>query len=224
MESAEARLATAQAKLRDLIIVSPFDGVLGIRHVSRGTLLNPGTLITTLDDLSAVKLDFAVPETFLASLKPGQDIEAHSVAWPGETFKGTVSCIDSRVDANTRAVTVQAVIPNPENRLRPGMLLTVKLFSNQRNSACVPEKALVAYGEHQYVYILRKDSTVEKREVKLGQRDSGQVEITAGLNKNECIVVEGTTDLRDGAKVLMSDGGKTDVGGNNRPRTSSPEK
>ena len=98
-----------------------------MRRVSVGSLISPGTVITTLDDTSTVKLDFTVPETFLSAMQPGLDISARSVAYPETDFIGQVSSIDSRVDPATRSVTVRALVPNPSELLKPGMFLTVRL-------------------------------------------------------------------------------------------------
>ncbi len=202
-DTAAAELQVAQANLEFLMIKAPFDGALGIRRISPGTLVTPGNVITTLDDLSLIKLEFTVPETFLSELKPGQKIEASSAALKGEVFTGTVASIDSRVDATTRAVVVQAKIPNSDQRLRPGMLFTVSLICNQRRAVCVPEKALVAFGEKQYVFLFKADGTAQKREVRIGRREAGRVEILQGLAAGEQLIVDGTMDLRDGAKVRL---------------------
>jgi len=203
-QAAEARLAAAQARLKDLAITAPFAGVLGIRRVSPGALVNSGTVITTLDDLDLIKVDFTVPERRLGDIKIGQTIEARSVVWPGRVFIGQVAGIDSRVDSTTRAVTVQAHLPNPDHRLRPGMLLTVVLISRPREAVCVPEKALLAYADKQYVFVLAPDGTVERRELRLGEREAGWVEIEKGLKADEKVVVEGLMDLKDGARVRVA--------------------
>lgn len=203
-EAAQARLAAAQARLRDRAIMAPFAGVLGIRRVSLGALVAAGTAITTLDDLDLIKADFTLPETLFADIAIGQTIEARSVAWPDGTFTGTVVTIDTRVNPTTRAVTVQAHIPNPQHRIRPGMLLTVSLISRLRESLCVPEKALLAYGDKHYAFVLKSDNTVEQRELRLGEREVGWVEIEDGLKDGESIVTEGLMDLKDKVRVRVA--------------------
>lgn len=141
-DAAKARMDTIRARLKDRVITAPFDGVLGFRRVSQGTLVSPGTEITTLDDIRTIKLDFPVPETFLANVASGQKIAAQSAAWPETDFEGVVRAVDSRVDPVTRAVTVRAEIANPDARLRPGMLLTVRLLKPERQTLALPEIAL----------------------------------------------------------------------------------
>jgi membrane fusion protein (multidrug efflux system) len=202
LESAEARVAAAEARLSDRMITAPFDGVLGIRRVSPGSLVSPGSIITTLDDLSVVKVDFTVPEALLAQIAIGQSIVARSTAWPDELFRGRVTSIDSRVDPTTRAVDMQARIPNPDGRLRAGMLLTVELTCCPRETPGVPERALLSYADKQYVYRVRGDAA-RQTEVTLGVREAGFVEIEEGVSPGDTIVVDGLLGLRDGARVKI---------------------
>jgi membrane fusion protein (multidrug efflux system) len=200
-DSARARMNEIRARLSDRVITAPFDGVLGFRRVSPGTLVTPGTVIATLDDVSTIKLDFPVPEGFLSHVAAGQRVTALSAAWPEQEFEGQVAAIDSRVDPVTRAVTVRAEIPNPEARLRPGMLLTVRLLKPEREALAIPEIALVQVGARSYVYRVAGDK-VEQVEVKAGARRRGEVEILEGLAAGERIVIEGTVKLRPGAAIV----------------------
>ena len=203
-ESAAARLAVSEARLEKRTLVAPFDGALGLRRISPGALVNPGTVITTLDDLSIIKVLFSVPETLLSELKTGQTIEAASVAWPGEAFTGVVATIDTRVEPATRAVMIQAHIANPDYRLRPGMLLTIELISRPREAIAIPEKAIISYGDQRFVFVLQPDNTVEQRVVEIGEREFGWVEVIDGLDEGETFVVEGLIRLRDGAAVQVA--------------------
>ena len=103
------------------------------------------------------------------------------------------------MDPTTRAVAVQARVPNPDRRLRTGMLLTVELAGRPRDAVAVPEKALLAYADKQYVFVLQDDGTVAQRGVTLGEREAGWVEVADGLKEGDTIVVDGTMNLRDGA-------------------------
>lgn len=201
MESTRARLDATRARLSDRVITAPFAGVLGFRRVSPGTLVTPGTTIASLDDVSVIKLDFSVPEAFLSVLAPGQAITALSAAYPGEEFTGEVATLDSRVDPVTRAVTVRAMLPNPERRLRPGMLLTVRVFQPERQALVVPEISVIQVARQAHVFRVKDDGTVEQVDVRLGQRRRGEVEVLEGLSAGDRIVVDGTVKLRSGQKV-----------------------
>jgi membrane fusion protein, multidrug efflux system len=200
MKANEARVAAAQAHLSDTYIRAPFSGGVGMRKVSLGALINPGTVITTLDDASTIKVDFAVPESHVGQLRVGQEVLARTNAYPGRKFSGRVVSVDSRVDAATRAVTVRAVVANTDAALKPGMFLTVALSQDHRPALAIPEEAVVPEQARQFVYVV-DGAVVHKREVTLGRREPGFVEITSGLAAGDHVVVEGTLKLRDGATV-----------------------
>lgn len=201
MESAKARLDATRARLADRVITAPFAGVLGFRQVSPGTLVTPGTTIASLDDISVIKLDFTIPETYLSVVAPGQIIRARSAAWPEREFEGRVVTVDSRVDPVTRAVTVRAELPNPDRLLRPGMLLTLRLYQPERSALVIPEIAVTRIARDAHVFRLREDGTVEQVPVRLGARRAGEVEVTEGLNAGDRIVVDGVVKLRPGMRV-----------------------
>lgn len=208
----EARLAAARARLEETYIRAPFAGRVGLRRVSVGSLVSPGTVITTLDDTSLVKVDFAVPENDLASLREGLVIEAASAAYPGRRFAGRVLSVDSRIDATTRAVTVRAGIPNADGALRPGMFVNVTLTRDRREAIVIPEEALVPEQDKQFVFVVA-NGVATKREVRIGARRPGRVEIASGLEVGERIVVEGTVKVRDGGPVRDLAGGAADESG-----------
>jgi membrane fusion protein, multidrug efflux system len=200
-EAAKARLDATRARLSDRVITAPFSGVLGFRRVSPGTLVTPGTTIASLDDISVIKLEFSVPESFLAALATGQKIVAQSSAYPDREFTGVLRTIDSRVDPITRSVGMRAEISNPDRALRPGMLLTVRIFQPERQAVVVPEIAIVQIARDAYVFRVKEDSTVERVPVQLGRRRVGEVEVVSGLAAGERIVVDGTGKLRPGAAI-----------------------
>ena len=204
MDTARARLDATRARLSDRVITAPFAGVLGFRQVSPGTLVTPGTTITSLDDVSLMKLDFAVPESYLAALASGQAIMALSSAYPGREFKGQVMTVGSRVDPVTRAVTVRAEIPNPDGLLRPGMLLTLRVLQPERQALVVPEISVIQVAQRAHVFRVLPDNKVEQVSVKLGQRRLGEVEIIEGLSAGDRIVVDGTVKLRQGSIIVES--------------------
>jgi membrane fusion protein (multidrug efflux system) len=200
--SARAQRRAAEARLEDLTIRAPFAGRVGTRSVSLGAYVAPGTRITSLDDLSKVRLDFAVPENLLGRLKLGQTVNATSAAYKGRIFKGSVSTIDTRVDQTTRTARLTAEFDNPDEALKPGMFLSVALEVSTRDDAVVvPEEAVVSEGLRHVVYPV-KDSKVERRVITIGQRQGGKVEVVDGLKAGETIVVLGVQRVRAGAEVV----------------------
>lgn len=204
METATARLEGVMVTMNDKVVRAPFTGLLGFRQVSAGGLVSPGTVITTLDDISVIKLDYTIPEVFLASVKPGQMIAAHSVVYRDREFDGEIKVVGSRVDPVTRSVTVRAHIDNTDGVLRPGMLLTIKMQLNQRQSLVVPEQAVVVNGDRQYVYVLDSENRARQVDVVLGRRRPGVVEVVNGLNLGEPIVTEGVNQVRPGQVLQVS--------------------
>lgn len=203
VQTAQARLEGVMADLEDRLVRAPFSGYLGFRNVSEGSLLTPGTVISTLDDVSIMKLDFRIPEVYLADVRTGQDIAARSIVYRDRDFPGTITVVGSRVDPVTRSVAVRAEIANDENRLRPGMLMTVRLALNETDALVVPERAVIASQGQQYVYVVGEQNRIERRSVALGRRNNGQVEITSGLSDGERVVSEGTVSVRPGLTVRI---------------------
>jgi len=209
---AKAQISGARARVNNRVIRAPFSGILGLREVSPGTLISPGDEITTLDDVTPIKVDFSIPERFLAAIQAGQSVVATAAAYPGEKFRGEIAAVSSRVDPVTRAITVRAKIPNEDAKLRPGMLLTIEVVSRERVAVGIPEEALVPESDNQYVYVVDESAgTVERRAVELGLRRPGIVEIREGLKPGEVIVVSGTQRLRPGAEVRITERGAIPV-------------
>ena len=200
MREAEANRDAAAARLADREIRAPFGGIVGLRQISLGTLVTPGDRITTLDDLDPIKLDFTVPAAYLSTIVPGLEIVATTTAIPGHEFRGQVHSVSTQVDRVTRSITARALIDNPDHALRPGLLMTVQLMKNPRQAVVIPEEALVPSGANNFVFVVR-DGKAERREVRIGARRPGDVEILSGLDEGEAVVTHGTMRLRDGQAV-----------------------
>lgn len=196
----EAQVAAARARIANSRILAPFSGRVGLRRVSPGSFVNNATVITTLDDVSTIKLDFSVPETFLTVVEDGMTIIAKSVVYPDRVFEGRVASIDTRLDPVSRAVQVRAVIPNEDGAIKPGMFMTIDLQRSRGAVLVAPEQAIVPEGSMQYVFVVN-DGIAEKRAVTLGRRIPGYVVISDGLSAGETVVTEGTGKLREGSAV-----------------------
>jgi len=204
-----AALDAAEARLAETRVKAPFAGRVGLRQVSPGSLVTPETVITTLDDTDTIKLDFAVPETAMALLAEGLGVEARSAAFPDIPFRGRVASVDTRVDPLSRSVTVRALVPNEDGRLRPGMFFTVALQREDVPALVVPEQAIVPEQSRQFVFVVGPGDVVERREVRTGRRRPGQVEVISGLAEGELVVAEGTQKVRPGSPVQVE--GRVDV-------------
>ncbi|HEV2080865.1 MAG TPA: efflux RND transporter periplasmic adaptor subunit [Brevundimonas sp.] len=204
LEVARAGLAAARARLGDRVIRAPFGGVLGLTTITPGTLVGPNTVITTLDDVSTVRVDFPIPERFVAVLRPGTAITAQSDAFGDQTFGGRIALLDTRVDETTRAVIARAEIPNPGGRIRPGMSMNVAVAQGVRTSLAVPEAAVQYEGENAFVYRLaqgERGTTAQRVEVDTGAVEGGFVEILSGLDAGDRLVGSGLNRIQPGAPV-----------------------
>lgn len=200
LETARARLGAIESRLKDRLIKAPFAGVIGLRNVSLGALVEPGDPIATLDDDSRMKLEFPVPSLYLDSLRTGLPVLAATAAYGAREFRGEVTAIDSRIDPVTRTVLVRAVLPNADRSLRPGLLMQVNLLRNIRQGLVIPEEALVPLGDRQFVLVV-DGNTVAQREVRLGARRPGQAEILDGLVAGDKIITHGTTRVKPGDQI-----------------------
>jgi membrane fusion protein (multidrug efflux system) len=205
-KSAQANVAAAKARQNDRTIRAPFAGVVGLSDVTPGALVNPGAPIVTLDDLSTVRVDFQVPERYLAQVHEGQAITAKVDAYAGETIKGRIAKLDTRIDERTRAITARAEFPNPQRRLKPGMMVRVGVSRGVRQGLSAPESSVSVQGDSAFVYVLHaagQRTAVEQRPVVTGVRQDGFVEITDGVHAGDRIVADGLNKLQPGQPVRV---------------------
>jgi membrane fusion protein (multidrug efflux system) len=137
----------------------------------------------------------------MPSIEPGLTITARSVTLPHQTFTGKIRTIDSRIDPVTRSVMVRALLPNDAGVLRPGLFMNVELAGALREAIIIPEQALVNERGSAYVFVVGDDAIASRREVIIGARQVGKVEIVSGVRAEERIVVDGLMKLRDGVPV-----------------------
>ncbi|HYD88298.1 MAG TPA: efflux RND transporter periplasmic adaptor subunit [Vitreimonas sp.] len=206
-EAAEARLNAGGSRIADRTIRAPFAGIVGLRTASPGQYMRPGDQIGTLDDVSEIKLDFDVPETQIARVRAGVEITARTAAYPDRAFSGRISNVDSRVDPTTRTVRVRAILPNEDEALRPGMLLTVDVRSNPREALAVPEIAILDRADGAYVYRIAAAEGAQLAElvrIQTGARAGGMAEVLDGLNPGDRVVTEGLQSVRPGQPVQIA--------------------
>ncbi|HRP09749.1 MAG TPA: efflux RND transporter periplasmic adaptor subunit [Terricaulis sp.] len=209
--SAAARLNALDSRMADRTLRAPFDGIVGLRNASPGQYVQPGAQIGTLDDVSQIKLDFDVPETQFARLREGVAIIARTAAFADRTFEGVVDHVDTRINQATRTVRVRALMPNPDEALRPGMLMTVEIRSNPREALSVPEISLLEEAGGSYLYRAvpsGEGHLVERVSVTTGQRAGGMAEILSGVTRGDLVVTEGVQSVRPGQAIRLNSAGR----------------
>jgi membrane fusion protein (multidrug efflux system) len=185
----------------DETILADFDGKLGKREIAQG-VLGTDSFIITLDDSSKIVIDIKIPENFVGILKNGLDAEIKSDAF-NKTFYGKIDSVSSRVDPSTRSILARVVVENKDYELIPGQLLSVKIIYNKTETLGISERSITIQGDTAFVYVVKDESVVERRNIKIGQRNFGLVSIIDGLNENEKIVSEGISKVRDKGKIKI---------------------
>lgn len=215
LRNAEAKVESQKAVISKKTITAPFNGTLGIRQVSLGEYLQPGTPIVSLQALDKVYVNFNLPEQDFSAVKTGQTVNVSVPAFPGRIFSGTVTAVDARVDENTRNFTVQGTFENPDHALRPGMFADVSLITGAPMAVVtVPESAIDAklYGTSVFVVTDtgKKDAqgkpelTVERQYVETGDTRAHEVRITKGLKAGTTVVTAGQLKLQNGSHVVIN--------------------
>ncbi|AOE69793.1 efflux transporter periplasmic adaptor subunit [Pseudomonas fluorescens] len=203
------------AALEKKHITAPFSGTIGIRQVNIGDYLQSTAVIASLQDTSSLYVDFHVPEQAVQFIEVGQSVQVEVSARPGQHTLGLVSAINPIVDDSTRNVRVRATLPNPHNRLLPGMFASLQVqLAQPTPQVVVPEESISYSPAGQYVYVVSPHEaapetagtvlTAKQRPVETGERRNGQVIITRGLAPGEQVVTAGQLKLKHGAPVIVS--------------------
>lgn len=217
LEEAEANLALARENLEDATIRAPFDGRVGVRSFDLGDYLAVGTSMFTVVDDDPLEIRFSVPERYLGQLELGSEIDVRVQSAPDRTVEGRLEFISPYVSAASRSVELRALIPNADAVLRPGQFATVVLELEERPAVLVPEAALLPRDEGATVFLVRGGEAVP-RQVSMGLRRQGVVEILSGVSEGDTVVVAGQQRLEEGTAVAVtmtgsepsSDGGRAD--------------
>lgn len=216
LKIAEADRALAQARLEKASIRAPFGGVVGPRRVSPGAFLSMGAAIVDLHAIEELEVRFTVPEQYVPLFEIGGRVEVTIPAFPGERLDGRITVINPGLDPETRSAELIARVPNPQERVKPGMSADVELiFADRPDALTVPNQAVFTERDQMFVYRIEPDTTVARTPVTLGTRLVDRVEVTSGLSAGDRIVLAGHQKLFEGARVfpVPSGAGPGDAGG-----------
>jgi membrane fusion protein (multidrug efflux system) len=211
--AAAAQVQAQQALMAEKIVKAPFAGTIGIRQVDVGQYLAAGTNIVTLQQLNPLFVDFYVPQQALAQIKVGQAVAVAIDAFPGQSFPGTISAINSEIDTTTRTVQVRATMGNDQLLLRPGMFATVTIAVGQAHDLVTLPQTAITYNPYgDTVYILHqgtdhngKPALIARQQfVELGDTRGDQVAVTKGVAVGDMVVTAGQLKLRNGSVVTVN--------------------
>ena len=215
LDQARAMIIKTEALIAQKLIRAPFSGQLGTRQVEVGQYLNPGAAIVTLTDLSTLYVNFTLPSQMRAQISVGQRVNVTADAFAGRTFDAEITTVEPQISANTRTMTIQATMPNPQNDLLPGMFINAAVvLPPQPDVMVLPETAVdyTLYGDS--VYVIREDGNdangrpkfkAVRTPVKTGGRVGGKVAILRGLEPGDRVIAAGQVKVQNGAPVAISD-------------------
>ncbi len=214
LKSAKAQVLAQQALIEEKVVRAPFAGRLGIRQIDEGQYLTAGTTVVTLQQLDPIYADFYLPQQELANLQRGQTVTAHIDAYPGVNFPGTITSINSKVDATSRNIQVRASFPNADKRLTPGMYATVEVDKGAaRNLITLPQTAISYNPYGDVVFVVEKSAAddkgqtklvVQQRFVRLGATRGDQVAVESGVAAGDVVVTAGQMKLHNGSAVVVN--------------------
>lgn len=203
VRNAELAVHDAELALRRRTITSPISGVVGILPIEAGNYVTSQSAIATIDDRSSILVDFWVPERFAATIAPGAELEARSLASPNAVFKGTVAAVDNRIDQKTRTLLVQAKIDNPSDALRAGMSFRVEMHFAGDSYPSVSPLAIQWGADGAFVWAVVEGKT-RRVPVRIVQRNPDDVLVEAELKPGDVVVTEGVQSVREGSEVRIA--------------------
>ncbi|MAZ46333.1 MAG: hypothetical protein CMM98_01990 [Rickettsiales bacterium] len=198
-----ARLEEINAKINDLKILAPFDGITSVKNFSEGSLVKPGDVITTLYDVKNLKIQAKVPEKFINKINNKTIFSIRSPIVNNLVVKGKVSIIDPLVNDETRTFKIIGIIENKNNLLKPGLMVNLTFKFNDRESFFIKENAVFNQDNISYVYLVNKKNKVLKKKVSVGLRKDGFVEVINGLDSLDLVIYEGINKIKEGTSVKI---------------------
>ena len=212
-KATEAQVGEIRATIERKTVRAPFSGVLGIRQVNLGQYLAAGQAIVPLQSLNPIYVNFGVPQQTSAQVRGGRTLRVTSDDLPGAEFNGRVTAVDSVINEATRNIQVQATLPNPNGKLRPGMFVQVQVtLGASRQAIALPASAInyAPYGDSVFVVTNLTDPKgktyrgVRQQFVKVEGSRGDQVAVVSGVNAGDEVVTSGVFKLRNGAAVQVN--------------------
>lgn len=202
LNTIEADIELLETQIRKTNIISPFSGIVSLRHVSEGGYVSPTTLIASMQQIDPIKVEFSVPERYITEISEGTVVN-FSVTNTKDTYQAKVYAIDSKIDVNTRTVRVRAKSNNPNNILRPGAFARVEvILKTFEDAILVPSDAILTELEGEKVFVSENGKATSKR-IKTGIRNENMVQIVEGLAPRDTLVLTGLMSIQDGKLIKI---------------------
>ena len=199
--SAASQVEQAQKAVRDVVIVSPISGFVSDRPADVGEYVSTSMKIATVVRTNPLRVRIDIPEQSIAAVRPGQSVSVSTSAYPDRAFAGRVARISPNVSSQSRTLTVEAEIENPEGLLRPGQFATIRVLLAETDPAIlVPVRAVRTDGTTSRVFVI-KDGVAQERLVQLGQVDGELVEVRGNVAADELVATSNVEQLSDGMAV-----------------------
>lgn len=200
-KASKAAVQESQVMLDKMLIVAPFDGVVGKSLVSPGDYVSAGQTLVSLTDTHHLHVEYTIPENYVALLKLGQTITVTASTFPGKSFVGHVAYIAPTINTQDRTISLYAEVPNDDQLLVSGLFVNVEqALGEQSNALLIPEKSLIATIDGQQVYTVL-DGKAHSVAVTVGQRTASRVQVLQGLLANDFVVTAGQEKIHDGMSV-----------------------
>lgn len=199
-EAAGAMADRLEKSLADTTVRAPFDGVVAERMVDAGEYVSNGAKVARVVQIDPLRLQLAVPEAALQSIKEGQQVEFEVASWPGQKFQGVVKYVGPAVREATRDLLIEAEVANKDRKLRPGMFAVAKVAAGDAQLAAVPTSA-VRHGDQTESVFIIEDGRLQERIIQVGEKVDGNVSVLSGLKPGETVVARVTDKLQDGQRI-----------------------
>jgi membrane fusion protein (multidrug efflux system) len=199
--AAEAQQQTATKLLGDTRIRAPFDGIIGERMINVGQHVEPSTRVASIYRGDPLRLQVTVPESDIATVREGLTVSFTVAAFGDERFQAAVKYVSPNVREATRDLVVEAVAPNRDGRLRPGMFAVARLALSEKPRPVVPSASLRRDETEARVFVVGPTKEVQERLVQLGETKGDFVAVLGGVKPGEAVILQPGPDVRDGARV-----------------------
>lgn len=199
---ARARMTLARKAVADAIVRAPFDGIVDERLVSMGDYVTRGTKVASLMRITPLRVELTVPGQYISAIAPGQSVALEVDAYPGRTFTGRIRYVSPAVQADSRALVIEAVVPNETGELKPGFFATAKIEgASQTPGVLVPGSAVRTDSDTARVFVVLASGSAEERIVTTGQAVGAEVEITSGIAAGDTVVTSNVAQVADGVRI-----------------------